>query len=497
MLGALTTWLHGGDPLAPLHFEAPLARSRNGPDCGRYFENLIKQMLLDNPHRTTVTTRPDPELAARQREAEELRLAGARAAMSDGRCAGRDRRDAAPLERQETPDTPEALATVPMLQLADLDPKTRRSPSSRKRRGGAQVLSHDLFTSGIVYLDLGFDLHLLPRSLLPYVPLFSRALLQLGTETEDFVQLTQRIGRTTGGIGPQAFISTARGPDRGGRLAVPARQGDGGADGDLLAILHDILLTARLDNRERFRQLALEEKARLEAGLVPGGPATSRSGWARASRGRLGQRAEGGVSYLFFLRDCRPHRLRLARRAGRAGGDPQTSDRGALLANVTPTRRTGRSSAPGRGVPRPTAGRPPVRRRRGPIRPPSAEGLTIPAQVNYVGKAANLYALGSRARPASVVSQLPGDELAVAAGAGAGRRLRRLLQLRPPHRHFQFPFVPRPEPAPDAGRVRSDAASCASRRWTGGTDPQHHRRHRRRTATNCPTPRALRRWRGT
>ena len=25
MLGALTTWLHGGDPLAPLQFEAPLA----------------------------------------------------------------------------------------------------------------------------------------------------------------------------------------------------------------------------------------------------------------------------------------------------------------------------------------------------------------------------------------------------------------------------------------------------------------------------------------
>jgi len=31
---------------------------------------------------------------------------------------------------------------------------------------------------------------------------------------------------------------------------------------DVIAILSDILLTARLDNRERFKQMVLEEKVR-------------------------------------------------------------------------------------------------------------------------------------------------------------------------------------------------------------------------------------------
>jgi Zn-dependent M16 (insulinase) family peptidase len=35
--------------------------------------------------------------------------------------------------------------------------------------------------------------------------------------------------------------------------------------------LRDVLLHARLDNQERFRQMMLEEKAAQEARLAPGG----------------------------------------------------------------------------------------------------------------------------------------------------------------------------------------------------------------------------------
>ena len=40
---------------------------------------------------------------------------------------------------------------------------------------------------------------------------------------------------------------------------------------DLLDIMRDILLTIKLDNQERFRQMVLETKASLESGLIPGG----------------------------------------------------------------------------------------------------------------------------------------------------------------------------------------------------------------------------------
>jgi len=59
-------------------------------------------------------------------------------------------------------------------------------------------------------LDLGFDLTCLQADLLPLVPLFGRALLETGTDGQDFVQLAQRIGRDTGGIRIATFASSAR-----------------------------------------------------------------------------------------------------------------------------------------------------------------------------------------------------------------------------------------------------------------------------------------------
>src|SRR5262249_53894220 len=156
---------------------------------------------------------------------------------------------------QETPDPPEALAIIPTLKLADLDRQNKLIPLELSERDDAKILYHDLFTNGILYLDLGLNLRALPQDLLPYVTLFGRALLEIGTSQEDYVQLSQRIGRATGGIWSQNFISVVRGTrDSAAWLflrgkAVPERAGE------LLAILRDVLLTARLDNRERFRQI--------------------------------------------------------------------------------------------------------------------------------------------------------------------------------------------------------------------------------------------------
>ncbi len=131
---------------------------------------------------------------------------------------------------QERPDPPEALATIPTLKLADLPLRNKQIPIEVTTLRDTRVLYHDLFTNGIVYLDIGFDLHTLPADLLSYVPLFSRALLETGVGNDDFVRLSQRIGRSTGGIRPQRWMSTVPGrPDLRG-LAQSARQGAARAD---------------------------------------------------------------------------------------------------------------------------------------------------------------------------------------------------------------------------------------------------------------------------
>ena len=151
--------------------------------------------------------KPDPDLAVQERAHEQKRLADARAAMEQQELQSVvDNTRALKLE-QETPDTPEALATIPRLNLSDIDRHNKLIPIACSGQNGAQLAYHDLQTNGIMYLDLGFNLHVLPQHYLPYVPLFGRALLEMGTEREDFVTLVQRINRKTGGIRTSLFNS--------------------------------------------------------------------------------------------------------------------------------------------------------------------------------------------------------------------------------------------------------------------------------------------------
>ena len=77
----------------------------------------------------------------------------------------------------------------------------------------------------------------------------------MGTQKESFVELTERIGRKTGGLSVSPFVSDRRGTAE--PLALIMISGKAMADkaGDLLELFRDVLLTARLDDRERFKQV--------------------------------------------------------------------------------------------------------------------------------------------------------------------------------------------------------------------------------------------------
>ncbi len=164
-------------------------------------------------------------------------------------------------QRQDTPDPPEIVGTLPMLGRADLPAKDTPIPISLETQNGARIVFHDLDTSGIAYLDLGLDLRRLSPDLLPYAALFSKALMQLGTEREDYVRLIQRIGRVTGGIKPDIWTSSVRGTGEAASWLFLRGKALAGRTGELLDILTDTLTTARWDDRARLRQIAGEEKA--------------------------------------------------------------------------------------------------------------------------------------------------------------------------------------------------------------------------------------------
>jgi Zn-dependent M16 (insulinase) family peptidase len=273
-------------------------------------------------------------------------------------------------------------------------------PVTLSERNGTPILFHDLFTNGIAYLDIGFNLHTLPQKYLPYVRLFGRALLEMGTESEDYVTLTQRISRKTGGIHPGFFTSIVKDTEKCTSWLFLRGKAMPEQTVDLMNIFKDVLLTVRLDNQERFKQMVLEAKARQEQKLVPAGHQMVNLR-LRAHFNEADWAAEqmNGLTYLFFLRKLagavdedwanvlidleEVRRILLNSKAmlinstldegGWASFQPQVHEFLDALPESSISLAEWSSE-----------------------KSPEFEGMTIPAQVNYVGKGANLYQLGYR-----------------------------------------------------------------------------------------------------
>ncbi|CAK7030841.1 MAG: hypothetical protein DELT_02781 [Desulfovibrio sp.] len=401
MLQALTTWLHDGDALAPLRFEEPLANIKKRLAGGEpYFEGLIRKYFLENTHRATVILTPDPDLAAKQAAKEADRVKTALASLTDAERAALPEKAAQLQKLQEAPDNPDDLARIPRLAVTDL-PKTEKPIPAWRDTVKSPVTFHALPTNGISYVDAMFDLSRVPLDLVPLLPLFGRALTEMGTAKRDFIGLNMAIASKTGGLDASAAFMTARET----RAPIPrlAVSGKAAPDtiNDLFALMTEIILDADFDQHERFLRMVLEEKARVEHGLVPSGHSfvSLRLRAAQSATGMLEERT-GGVSYLLYLRD-------LAERAAKDWNGVRTDLQNLAAAifaqnnldwNVTSEdtyREALVTQAQSLAARLPeTAATPANPLVFAPMTLPEKEGLLLPAQVNYVGLGGNLYDAG-------------------------------------------------------------------------------------------------------
>ena len=399
MLRALTTWLYDGDPLALIAFESPLEILKSRVNENKtFFEELIENYLLNNRHRTTLILKPDPDMAKKEEEVERKRLSDARAGMSQAQIEDVIKNTKALQKLQETPDPPESLASIPTLKRDDLEKENKIIPATSLDEQGTRILYHDLYTNEIVYLDLGFNLHTLPQKYLPYIRLFGRALIEMGTEKEDYVTITQRISRKTGGIHPAFLTSVVKDSEKGIAWLFLRGKATLAQAEEMLNIIQDLLLGVRLDNRKRFRQMALEAKAREEQKLVPGGHQMvnlrlrahfNEADWATEQM--------SGLSYLFFLR-----KLVKSLEDDWHGvlGDLEEIreilvNRNAMFVNVTLDEKCWAQYEPQiKEFLDDLPAKPFNIMEWSPEKATDFEGMTIPSQVNYVGKGTNLYQWG-------------------------------------------------------------------------------------------------------
>ncbi len=303
MVQSLSTWLYDGDPIASLAWEAPLATIKARLDAGeKVFEECLKQWFLHNEHRSTVILLPDATLEERRQAEEVAQLARIQAACSAEERAALVQETIRLRALQEEADSPEALATIPCVGVEDLPRENTLLPISIKGTEQQRFIAHDIDTSGVAYVNLLLPLNAVPQRLIPLVPLLGRALMEMGTQKHDYVNMGMRMAAKTGGVGASPYLSTHKDGTPLSYLSIGGKAVRDKVD-DLFDILHEVLLQPNFDQQERFCQMLLEAKARLEHGLVAAGHSavSSRIRSVYSTTGWL-EELTGGISYLQAVR---------------------------------------------------------------------------------------------------------------------------------------------------------------------------------------------------
>ena len=315
MSRSLRGWLHGAEPWETLLF-APRIGSLKAAVAAepRFFESLIRKLLLDNRHRALLVV--DPEEGLNERREAELRASlDARAAAMDRAEAESIRSASAELARvQAEADTPEALATIPHLSRADLSRDVDAVPRRIDDVGGFPVVVHELFTNGIGYADFAFPVDVLEPADYLYLPLLSRVLTASGLPGMDWGEVSGLLARTTGGF--YAVLQTSS-PAPGAARSVPTPSGILDLVGRdwvvfrvkaledqlpaAIGLVRRLIVEADLNDLDRLRDLVMEFRNDLDSSLAPGGHsyAAGRAG-VTFSRSRAVDELWGGLTQLEF-----------------------------------------------------------------------------------------------------------------------------------------------------------------------------------------------------
>lgn len=268
---SMDSWLYDKNPTMHLEYESYLSKIKAALTTN-YFEKLIEQFLINNTHSSMVILNGKKGLAEKKSKAAEEKLAKYKSSLSEKQIEEIVQSTKALKERQMTPDAKEVLETIPLLELSDIEKQVEHLPLKENDEMGVKVLSHNIFTNKIVYINLLFDAKKVDKELIPYVTLLSTLLGRVSTENTNYSDLSNEININTGGI---HFTTDVYGDNENykkysPKLVVKAKALAPGIP-KLFDIMAEIINTTKFDEKKRLKELVQQLKSRHEMKILDRG----------------------------------------------------------------------------------------------------------------------------------------------------------------------------------------------------------------------------------
>ncbi|XP_042800678.1 presequence protease, mitochondrial isoform X3 [Panthera leo] len=198
-------WNHDGDPVDLLKLGSQVARFRQ---CLRenpgFLQEKVKQYFKNNPHKLTLSMKPDDKYFEKQTQKETEKLKQKIDSLSP-----KDKKQIYEkgLELQTQQSKAQDTSCLPALKVSDIEPTIPLTHLEVALAAGETPVQYCAQpTNGVVYFRAFCSLHTLPEELRPYVPLFCSVLTKLGCGLLDYRQQAQQIELKTGGMAASPHV---------------------------------------------------------------------------------------------------------------------------------------------------------------------------------------------------------------------------------------------------------------------------------------------------
>ncbi len=186
------SWLYGGDPALYLRSNEAISILRSALTADN-LRSLAEEYLLDTSSLSRLTLIPSSTLEEELQAAESKRVSDIVSSLGDSGMADLEELNASLAGWQAAPDSEEALATIPQLDLADISRVPELIGTEVSEINGVTFIYHPVVTNGIIYINAYFPLTDLPLEDLPPAALITEFYKDLPTENYSVRDLQNEI----------------------------------------------------------------------------------------------------------------------------------------------------------------------------------------------------------------------------------------------------------------------------------------------------------------
>ena len=273
ILSALSTATHRGDPIELLDIDPVLARFKEAIKDPQFIPRLVRELLLDNPHRVTLTVRPDNTLSQRAKQAEAERLAQIKATLSAADKQKLVQQAAALLERQGRKPDADLLPKVELTDVpADIQWPIRKNTTVRSGQRELPVAFYAQGTNGLSYQQVVLELPALTAEQLEVLPLCTSCMSEVGLGKRSYLDIQHLQSAISGGV--SAYTSMRSRLDNEQQVQaflVVSGKALYRKQDELSSLLRDTLLECRFDEADRLHELMEQMLGRREQNITQSG----------------------------------------------------------------------------------------------------------------------------------------------------------------------------------------------------------------------------------